>query len=88
MSEPLFYIEPPAPHGQACTRCGLMVLALRDELRVSGWQVYDGTSWTGQPLHVRICPTCQKCAKDERTAEPRQHPQQEPLFRWTAPRVA
>lgn len=52
----------PAAYRQSCDRCQIVARASDDSLRVRGWQVYDGTSFTGQPLNVRICPACQRSA--------------------------
>ena len=43
-----------------CDLCPAAAHAHRDTLRVVGWTIYDGQSITGQTLHVRICPACQK----------------------------
>lgn len=60
MSEPLF----PAPAEElaehACDRCVATVAASLDGLRVRGWIAYDGRSFTGKTLKVRICPACQR----------------------------
>jgi hypothetical protein len=59
---PLFEVAEadPGREHQACDRCLIGAWASNDALRVRGWQVYDGASVTGLPLHVRICPTCQR----------------------------
>ena len=59
----------------SCERCGVESELSFDGLRVAGWLVYDGKSFTGQPLRVRICPRCQtipaKCARAPRRKAPR-----------------
>lgn len=63
MTEPMFEIEGvlPEPPEQGCDRCAWSrVRATDDQLRVRGWIVYDGPSWTGKDLHVRVCPPCQQ----------------------------
>lgn len=62
MTAPLFEIADPDPcrEHQACDRCLTGAWASNDALRVRGWQVYDGTSFTGKPLKVRICPACRR----------------------------
>lgn len=66
-TEALFEIEhsDPGREAQACDRCSGTAWASNDALRVRGWLVYDGHSMTGQPLHVRICPTCQTCSRQQ-----------------------
>jgi hypothetical protein len=62
VAEPLFEVEQadPGREHQACDRCLTGAWASNDALRVRGWAVYDGTSQTHRPLHVRICPACQR----------------------------
>lgn len=62
MTEPLFELDDPDPgrEHQACNQCLTGAWASNDRLRVRGWLVHDGTSQTGRPLHVRICPACQR----------------------------
>lgn len=60
MTEPLFEIKPPESVQQRCEWCHVSAWATGEALRARGWLVYDGVSVTGQPLHVRICPPCQK----------------------------
>jgi hypothetical protein len=55
---------------QACDRCLTGAVASDDGLRVLGWQVYDGTSFTGAELKVRICPACRTLAPTKKA--PRQ----------------
>lgn len=58
---PLF--EEPADIGQveqACDKCQTKTLASKNGLRVRGWMAYDGTSFSGKPLNVRICPDCRE----------------------------
>lgn len=59
---PLFTVElyQPRRADQTCDRCLTVQHASDDGLRVAGWLVFDGRSETGQELHVRICPPCQK----------------------------
>lgn len=59
---PLFDVENADPdrEHQACDQCLIGAWASDSALRVRGWLVYDGLSVTGEPLHVRICPTCQR----------------------------
>jgi hypothetical protein len=72
MDVPLFDIEPPPPEAQQCTACGTAVLACHEELRVLGWLVYDGLSFTSQPMHVRTCPDCQRSERTENSSAPQQ----------------
>lgn len=62
MAEPLFELaaDDPGRQHQACDRCLAGAWASDDALRVRGWAVYDGTSFTGEPLNVRVCPDCQR----------------------------
>jgi hypothetical protein len=62
MTEPLFEIEAADPkrEHQACDGCLTGAWASDDALRVRGWLVFDGLSVTNEPLHVRICPACQR----------------------------
>jgi len=62
VTEALFDVADPDPgrEHQACDRCLIAAWASNDGLRARGWHVYDGTSQTGLPLHVRICPACQR----------------------------
>jgi hypothetical protein len=62
MADPLFELDDsdPGRQHQACDRCLTGAWASNDALRVRGWVVYDGTSFTGKPLNVRVCPTCQR----------------------------
>jgi hypothetical protein len=64
MTEPLFDVTDPDPgrEHQACEKCLTGAWASDDGLRARGWLVYDGTSLTGEPLHVRICQPCQRKA--------------------------
>lgn len=66
---------------QACDRCDQARRASDESLRVQGWLVYDGASWNGQPMRVRICVSCQQSAKDEQRPRPRPA-YQAPLFQW------
>jgi len=61
-------LDPGRKH-QACDRCQVKVCASDDALRVRGWQVYDGTSFTGKPLNVRICRPCQTEGECPMTSE-------------------
>jgi hypothetical protein len=56
----LFDIPAPDPDAapQKCDLCPASLVASVDSLRVRGWSAYDGTSFTGKPLIVRICPAC------------------------------
>lgn len=59
MTEPLFEaVGDLGREHQACDRCLIAAWASKDALRVRGWVVYDGTSFTGKPLNVRLCPAC------------------------------
>jgi hypothetical protein len=62
MTEPLFEIEhaDPKREHQDCDRCLTGAWASVDALRVRGWLAYNGTSFTGKPLNVRVCPACQR----------------------------
>jgi hypothetical protein len=62
MTDALFEMAEPDPgrKHQACDWCLIGAWASDDRLRVRGWHVYDGTSFTGRPMHVRICPACQR----------------------------
>lgn len=81
MHDGLFEVDDPDPDRkhQACDDCLIGAWASDDALRVRGWLVFDGKSETGQPLHVRKCPACQRRGADEmqksgkarRTASPR-----------------
>lgn len=59
---PLF--DPPAPASpapeQKCDTCPLTLAATIDSLRVRGWVAYNGTSFTGKQLTVRLCPDCRR----------------------------
>lgn len=56
--------EPPGPDPDAvpqqCDRCPTSVTATVDGLRVRGWVAYNGMSFTGKPMRVRLCPTCRQ----------------------------
>lgn len=56
----MFDIAEPEPGAtdQKCDLCPATVVASTDGLRARGWQAYDGTSFTGKKLAVRICPAC------------------------------
>ncbi len=74
MSEPLFEIEHPDPARviQECDDCEYLAWASDDALRVRGWLVFDGDAESGQPLHIRVCPACQrKRAREQRATEQR-----------------
>jgi hypothetical protein len=64
MTDPLFDAEEylPLREDQQCQgeKCPTLVWASDDQLRVLGWLVFDGLSVTGEPLHVRVCPACQR----------------------------
>lgn len=63
MGEPLFDADALKPDGitmHDCQFCSAGALATKDELWSSGWIAFDGTSWTGKPLNVRICPNCKE----------------------------
>lgn len=57
----------PDKEAQACDRCPVTAWASFDGLHVLGWIAYNGFSFTGKPLRVRICPTCRSAT----TAPPR-----------------
>lgn len=65
----LFDVDDPDPNKtvQMCSYgpCITTAWASDEGLRVRGWLVYDGESQTGQPLHVRLCPSCQRRLKRE-----------------------
>lgn len=65
VTEALFELEEPDPRRehQACDRCLTAAWASDDGLRVRGWLVFDGLSETDEPLHVRVCPACQRRAQ-------------------------
>lgn len=52
--------EVPQDEGQEerCNRCPVTVTASLDMLRGLGWVVFDGTSFGGEVMKVRICPDC------------------------------
>lgn len=60
MSTPALFDPPPetGAEAQTCDFCAATVEASIDGLRVRGWQAYDGVSFTGKKLTVRICPDC------------------------------
>lgn len=62
MSDSLFEIDSPDPARviQACDDCEYLAWASDDALRVRGWLVFDGDSEAGLPLHIRVCPKCQR----------------------------
>lgn len=62
MTDALFDIEDPDPgrEHQACDQCLTGAWRSDDALRAGGWLVYDGLSVTNDPIHVRICPACQR----------------------------
>lgn len=83
MSDPaLFDLTAPEPDSaQQCDVCFTARTATVDTLRVSGWIAYDGTSFTGRPLNVRICPACRRskgeghdAASDRLGSLPQVHP--------------
>lgn len=55
---PLFNLDEPACEMEVCKKCARIVFASTDRLRVAGWLVFDGSSQTNEPLHVRICKEC------------------------------
>lgn len=69
MDEPLFEACEPSGEVQDCARCGAEVCASLDGLRAAGWIAYDGKSWTGKTLHVRICPACRRRGMEETVTE-------------------
>lgn len=62
---PLFDVEEsdPAREHQACDCCLTAAWASDDALRVRGWLVFDGPSFTGKHIHTRVCPPCQRKGK-------------------------
>jgi hypothetical protein len=64
----------------ACDRCRSESSLTNDGLRVAGWQVYDGQSFTGQPLRVRICPRCQTLPAKSATRSRKKAPRAARLF--------
>lgn len=58
----LFDLDPPDPGAepQTCDLCPATATASIDGLRAGGWAAYDGRSFTGKPLTVRICPACRR----------------------------
>lgn len=68
---PLLECEWDAAKLQLCDGRPAAAWTSDETLRVLGWLVYDGTSQTSQPLHVRRCPACQRSGKGEPTALPR-----------------
>lgn len=68
------------PSLTACDRCSDVSRLKRDGLRVAGWLVYDGKSFTGQPLRVRICPRCQSLPAKSGKAPRRKAPRAARLF--------
>lgn len=54
----LFDVPDPDPGAveQKCDLCPTTLTASIDGLRARGWTAYDGTSFTGKALTVRICP--------------------------------
>lgn len=56
----LFDIPDPDPGAvpQKCDLCPAALTASIDGLRARGWNAYNGTSFTGKTLAVRICPSC------------------------------
>lgn len=81
----LFDVDDPDPGKvvQMCSfgPCIVTAWASDDGLRARGWLVYDGESMTGQPLHVRLCPSCQRKLKKEmaRINQLRPWPEPSPL---------
>lgn len=62
MTEPTLFDLADADPGaapQKCDLCPVTLTASLDGLRTRGWTAYDGTSFTGKALTVRICPACQ-----------------------------
>jgi hypothetical protein len=57
---PLFAIPADLGEPQRCDRCPAAVTASIDGIRARGWVAYDGTSFTGAPLNVRLCPACRR----------------------------
>jgi hypothetical protein len=49
-----------------CQKCSYLSLEFKSmppeeqdaALRFEGWKIFEGTSLTGQPVHVILCPTC------------------------------
>lgn len=80
-AEHLFDIEAADPdrEHQACGDCLIGAWASDDALRVRGWLVYDGTSLTGQPLHVRTCPACQREGAKKLARRPARRAARRPL---------
>lgn len=64
----------------ACDRCKTESSLPRDGMRVAGWLVYDGLSFTGKMLRVRICPRCQSVPATSGRAKRRKAPRAAPLF--------
>jgi hypothetical protein len=51
--------EPP-PDPTRCDHCPTTATATMDGLRVKGWVAYNGRSFTGAKLTVRMCPACRR----------------------------
>lgn len=85
----LFDVDDPDPSKivQMCSYgpCIVTAWASDEGLRVRGWLVYDGESLTGQPLHVRLCPACQRRLKREMAHTNRLRPWPEPTQLPLAP---
>jgi hypothetical protein len=77
---PLFDLITSQPDDvQQCDRCAATRTATIDTLRVGGWIAYNGTSFTGKTLAVRICPDCRRkdhhdAASDRLEPVPQVHP--------------
>lgn len=56
----LFDLADPDPGAteQKCDTCPTALTASADGLRARGWVAYDGSSFTGKKLRVRLCPAC------------------------------
>lgn len=67
MNTPAMFEVPP-PVGDElvkCDRCPVAIVATLDGLRARDWVAYNGTSFTGAPLNVRICPDCRACEGED-----------------------
>jgi hypothetical protein len=59
---PLFDMADPDPGAasQKCDLCESRDTASTDGLRARGWVAYNGASFTGKTLAVRLCPACRR----------------------------
>ena len=73
-TQPLFPTIPDYGEPQKCDWCPAAVTASLVGLRARCWVAYDGTSFTGKPLKVRLCPACRQRNREDHDPTDRLEP--------------